>query len=220
VRTAHEDILLGLRCTLDPMDRAWQLPAASIRNTTVALIGWVLERPRIDGGPPAAAAAILADALTAHWRVTFLDDEVPGAARWIRAAWWRRLTGRIASPPLHSVSEPEPMMRMFQAGLFGWTMQGQAAFLSARDDGAPDLTGRQVEAVLDGRFDPVRLRDDARIAGVMIPAVDGDYAAISTFDASWPTLEESLRRECSRRDVGWEIVTEAEFSSRPWSRTT
>ncbi len=197
--TASEK-LIALRATMNPTGDWWQLPLNNLQGTPVALIGWILEAPPIDGGIPAPAASILVQAITALRRITFLDGGAPRK-------------GRVKFP-LRTTAEPEVAMEMFDMGYFSWSLQSQIGFLSRLDAPPPALTDKHVRAALDD-IDPLSLAEPG-VTGVLLPAVDGDFAALALFDSSWPELERSLQEQCSRAGVEWAIMPEADFRSTAW----
>ncbi|MGI8742118.1 MAG: hypothetical protein ACR2NN_06035 [Bryobacteraceae bacterium] len=192
--------LIGLRATLNPTSPWWQLPLASLQDSQGVLIGWILETPSVDDGIPAAAATILVRAITALRRITFLDGEAPKK--------WR------VKFPLRTTSDPEIAMSMFDMAYFSWSLQSQIGFLSRLDAPPPALTDKQVRAAFD-RLDPLSLAQ-LGVTGLLLPAVDGDFAALALFDGSWPGIERNLQEQCSQAGVQWDIILEAEFKDTAW----
>lgn len=197
---AASEKVIAVRATLNPASPWWQLPLNNLQGTPVALIGWILETPPIDGGILAPVASILSRAITALRRITFLDGNAPRSSQ--------------AKFPLRTTSEPDVAVEMFDMAYFSWSLQSQIGFLSRLDAAPPSLTDKQVRAALDD-IDPLPL-SQLGVTGVLLPGVDGDFAALALFDSSWPEFERHLREQCSRAGVEWAIMPEADFKNTAW----
>jgi hypothetical protein len=214
----------GLRMTLDPRDPKWELPPVG-SGVPLALIGWTTRVESVDAGVPPLAAEIIVRALTRRCRVTFPHPDGRLAERkadWQRtAAGWIRLLDpprsvalrRRPAVPLLSTAQPESAARLFDAPDFPWVMKSQVAILSDLDAPPPAVSYQTVEALLDREpLDTRSLAAEARVRGILSPAVDGDFAALIVFnpDLSRQILD-ALADECASAGVSWEVVTELAF---------
>jgi hypothetical protein len=214
----------------DPLRAEWQLGPLPPAAGRMMLIGWKQEPEPVDGGVPAAVAAVLTRALTSLGRVTFPSSMVQASA----TSGWSRIgsddvrglaapfTGRVAAAmkgtPGHvvlvSTTDSETARQAFDDPGYPWWMQGQVLLMSASNAAPPDIDREQLLALLDQDWarGAERLARSG-IAGILRPGVDGDLAALLTVtggvdDASLAALE----REARLASFGWSVVAEEAFA--------
>jgi hypothetical protein len=213
--------VLDLLVAMQPSDPVWELPLAELQGAALAIVGWVqTEAPR-DAGVPRPVANVLAGALTARYNVTYPKPagkaEVEGAgAAWgpVPGGWGRTLRPGIA---LFSTHQAERAAELFETELFVWSRKTQLATLSPID-APPALSYSAVRQLLDRRFDVRRIASEAGIEGLLLPGVDGDFAALCCFRDGLEAALANLRRECEGRKIGFQIVPESDFRSTQWFR--
>ncbi len=194
---------IALRLTMNPLSLWWELPLARLAGTFTGLIGWVLERPPVDDEVPAEVRSILLSSLCSYWKISFLEE---------RAEPLRR-----RSFGLVTASDAEAAYRMFDAPGFDWNMRAQIGLLSPIDEPPPAVDPKQAFGVLDKKGPPAKtLLQNTFVRGLLLPGVDGDFAAISLFDNQWPQLVHTLEGECSQRNVDWDIISETQFQNSEW----
>jgi hypothetical protein len=213
----------GLNIALDARDPAWELPPIEGESYQVALIAWLTDVEPIDEGVPPLVRTIVSRALTRLSRVTFPCSRagLPGTPTdWHRIpeGWVRMLKPRLGTvwrrrPPimLLSTTSAEPAARLFASFPFSWEMKAQVAILSDLDAPPPDLSYEAVESLLNRETIDVRaLVAEAQARGLLLPAVDGDFAALIVFDSTLlRVMVEALAEECGRAGVGWQTVMES-----------
>jgi hypothetical protein len=198
---SHE--VRAIRVTRNPTDSCWQLPLKSLAGWPVCLVGWVLKDAPIDAGVPAEVAAILLRGLLTHWRITFFDEEFA--------------VDTPSTFPLRPAADLETALRLFETVRFAWDQMNQAAFLSPLDHPSPRIRNDQVRRVLDRTlFDPAQIQSESGVTGLLLPAVDGDFAAFSFFDESMPVFLSALEQECVTSGVGFEALSEHQFKNAAW----
>jgi len=215
---AQQVIVTGLRITPDARDPRWEVPPVK-GGTPVTLIGWVRNVDLADAGVPLLAREIIARALTRFLRITFPHpDPRQDEGEWTCVSEPPRLGGPKGSAaiPLFSTTRPASAVRLFDAHPFSWRMKSQVAVLS--DAVAPplDLSYPTVERLLAHEtIDEALLVKEAEVRGVLIPAADGDLAALILLDARLANdVRASLEYECKRAGITWEVLTESEFRGR------
>jgi hypothetical protein len=112
---------------------------------------------------------------------------------------------------LLSTTSAEPTARLFASFPFSWEMKTQVAILSDLNASPPGLSYEAVESLLNRATIDVRaLVTEAQARGLLLPAVDGDFAALIVFDSTLlGAMVEALADECSRAGVGWQTVMES-----------
>jgi hypothetical protein len=220
----------GVFACREPHSAQWQLgpfPAAG----RAMLIGWKLIPAPSDAGIPAAVAVILANAMTALARVTFLcsgsaqsatanwspmgDDlirKIEGDGPLARAKALRK--GLPARMVLWSTQRPEIAQRLFEDADYPWWLQGQLVLLSKSDLPPPDLDLKTLIGLLgeDWMAWPARL-EATGVLGVMRPGVDGDVAGIVLVtDRFERDLLVTLEREVRLRGLDWTTMAERDFA--------
>lgn len=216
----------------EPHGEHWQLgPLPPPAGGRMTLLGWCQTPPSLDAGMPPAPALVLARALSAVARVSFLcsnpgapvDGDVildadermavvdPGGL----AGRIRATVGRLPNPMLLlSSRRPETLLRLFDDAQYPWWLQGQVVLLSAPDAPAPVCDRKTLLALLgDGWVEAAAALASAGIVGILRPGVDGDLAGLLTFTAA---IEESvlaaLEREARLAGRTWAALAEDDFA--------
>ncbi|MCZ2135481.1 MAG: hypothetical protein LC098_08650 [Burkholderiales bacterium] len=189
-----------------------ELKMAALPGWHSAFLAFRTTPPPVDGGPVTPIRQALAQALCAHWAVTFvgeLGDEAPGPA-WQRhgnyaarrqARWPRRAL------PLVWTRAPEIAVHLFDQH---WSSETQVA-LFGEGEAPVDIEGavgghwhaRTLEALLG----------QPGCCGALVPGVDGDFAALHVRDdATLGQWQDSLRVACRAQAVDLRYAqTAAEF---------
>jgi hypothetical protein len=163
----------------------------------VALVGWLTDAPAVDAGVPPLVRALLARALTRHYRVTFPYGEASETTL------------------LRSTTDPQLAGELFDAPPFSWSAKAQFAVLSPLDAAPPRLSRALLERLL--RREPIEPNAMAGASGMLVPAVDGDFAALIQFDGVLiDRLQSALAAECAGSGLSWDILPEAEFRAVNW----
>ena len=155
-----------------------------------------MSAPEVNAGVPVSVQKILTRALCAHWQMTFPDS-----------------TDRT----LHvtTTSDPEVAMRLFDQTRFPWINRAQLAFLHTLPS-FPLIRERTIQELLSARKSAHDFLTRYGMVGLLLPAVDGDFAAISFLDNQWSLLATTLQQECSRTGAAWDIISETEFRHSSW----
>lgn len=217
--------MLELLLVESPRDPCWELPRVT-GAVPAGLLGWrsqpeVPADAGIDAGVPAPVAAIIADALCRAALVTFLGRvarNVRLTAEWqsVDTAWVRRvvsgrLLGRAGEFPLVCTRSPTIAAQLFDQDPFPWHLLGQAALLSELDRPPPDVDATLLRAIFAGRIEP---RDFAAsgVDGLLLPAVDGDFAGLFAFtDVRWTAALQGLETAARAAGAGWRRLGEPEL---------
>ncbi len=184
---------------MNPTDLRWDLPLAALRGLSTGLLGWALEMEPVDAGVPFEMQVLLTQTLCAHWKLTFPDENGVTHANGLRVT---------------STTDPREALRLFDQVEFPWSQRGQLALLSATNQVSPDLSSRKARELLDGKR--TLLGDFPGACGVLLPAVDGDFAAVSLSDNVWSQFVNAFAVECSRNCVQWDMITETQFLETAW----
>jgi hypothetical protein len=221
--------VLALRFTADPTDPWWELrpvgPAARI-----GLLGWITDAPQIDDGVPHEVARVIARAACRSCLVTFLHPlpEQQAPSTWQPIP---RGQGCVVKPPplkralrrptfpLIATGDPDLAESLFYADGFSWELRGQMALLFPTGSAPPPVTYDALEAVFGGEpIDRDHMQLPAGLLGLLLPAVDGDFAQVIALDEPfWLTLPEMLAEECRRAALGWSVISQEEFKGTKWS---
>ncbi len=185
--------MISIRVTLSPSDACWQLPLETLRGWPVCLTGWILPTAPLDAGVPAEVGSLLLSPILPRFKVTF----------------------PIGQGDLLTTSELKPALRIFETEGFAWDQMAQAAFMSPLDQPAPRVGENDIRAILKQSFDPARLRD-AGVSGLLLPAVDGDFAAFTFFEGSLPAFLTAFEHECLNQGAAFEMVPENQFKRTAW----
>ena len=190
-------------------------------------LAWNVSPPAIDAGVPDAIAAVIAAALTAVARVTFVSsDPVPAAAGWVPIAGgaarrvdrggsglWPGLRG--AAMTLISTTDPGVAAKLFDDAGFPWWLQGQVAFLSVPAAPLPDLDYAAVAELIDTATIPPALRAEGTICGTLHPGTDGDFALVAAYERGFDdALLVALAAAAGHAAVGWAILGEDDLLTR------
>lgn len=222
--------LIGLRATFNPQEALWELPLASLQGCATVLIGWTVDAQLAESKVPEQVACILARALTRSHALTYLD---PGIMLHIASQRWQSTPEgwacilmpsgfhgkrKDSALPLVCTSRSNVAAQLFFTDHFIWNLKTQVGILSRRDCSPPTVSYQRVRDVLDRRlFDPWQFASEARAQGILLPGVDGDFAALSVFESDvLGKIQEYLIEECSAAKVNWEVVRESEFKRTVW----
>ncbi len=226
--------LVTLRLTWAPSGAVWEPCLGSNPGDRRALIGWTLATLPIDSGVPEPVAGLLAAALCRAGGVAFLDQRHgaaapgdwtadPSSGAWHRtlappgrlAQWFGRWFGRPPLP-LTFTGRAECARRLFDADGFSWCLRGQRCLLLPAGAPPPPLRYRPMMDLLSqGFLAPAELAR-LRIAALLAPGIDGDFAELVVVDHAYGrALEDALAEACRERGVGWAVLPEAEFQAMP-----
>lgn len=145
---------------------------------------------------------LLARALVAEARVTFLDDalEPPLPRTWeargedfvaelplgSAQAWTRRLTGLLGfdeTRGMVSTRRAKRAARLFDGTYFAWWAQAQIGLLSTPGSPPPPLDAHVLDALLsDGWVDAIAALGRSGVVGGLRPGVDGGVAGLFFLD--------------------------------------
>jgi hypothetical protein len=213
--------VLELLLADDPRDPCWELPRVADAYAS-ALLGWRPQTESVDAGVPAAVAAILADVLCGAATVTFLgrldasvrpteDWRPAGATAWVRRAGSRRLMGRSAGYPLIGTRAPDVVAALFEQDAFPWHLRGQAVLLSDGERPPPKVSVGLLRAIFGGCVAASDCLGEA-VDGLLLPAVDGDFAGLYTFtQARWSAVIRALEAAESSHGTVLHRLTEREM---------
>ena len=113
------------------------------------------------------------------------------------------------------------MQALISDGDFSWALKAQRLFLSARNV-LPVLSYEQVDIAFE-RPESLNCDDmvrNARVLGLILPAVDGDFAGIISFSETfWDSLISEFEAECRANQLTWFVVDEATFAATSWFAT-
>jgi hypothetical protein len=204
-----------------PCDPCWELPRVSGAVRT-GLLGWRSESEPIDAGVPPPVAAVIADALCRAGAVVFLGRIEPHpalSATWqsIDNAWVRsvRVGGRLwpwaREVPLICTRAPATAVQLFEQDAYPWHLRGQAVLLTRADQRPPNVSAEMLRAIFDGRIEAPDFVDRG-VDGLMLPAVDGDFAGLFAFDsAHWTSMTAALEVAVKSTHGGWRRLSEPEM---------
>jgi hypothetical protein len=178
--------------TENPASPIWKLPPPHEAGEYL-LIGWRVCPEPVDGGMPSMVADVLAGALCDCATVSFLSDD-----------------SRRPRFTLVSTTDSKVAIALFDEAAYPWTQQGQLALLSGKDTRPPELTTKQIRELIEHRNPGIAKQ--AGFAGVLLPGVDGDVAALWTFDPiAKRQFMEALLRWCEAAGYRLSNTTEDEF---------
>jgi hypothetical protein len=218
-----------LLVTLDPWDRCWELYTGGAPGTR-ALLGWVTDAKTVDAGVPQSVAALLSRALCRCVMLTFLWQPHNGSSA--AEPWKPSGKGNVkhlkpgllerarGNPPftLLATSDPAVAENLFYNEKFSWELRAQRVFFSPIEV-LPDLDYRHVSTVFNwaSNLDVVRHFRGTNVVGMLLPAVDGDFAELLVFDeVQWPSLQQALSQECAAQGIDFQIVDESTFKQTTW----
>jgi hypothetical protein len=223
--------LVGFRVALDAHDPCWELHAVHPKATPGGLLGWVMQTPLGEAGVPESVSRILSRALCRRNWLTFLHNAALSKSRspgWQSSpkGWTCVLEppglnwlGRKPLFPLICTSSPEMARHLFNAERFAWELKSQIVFFSNLDSEPPSLAYSHIENIMNGRIVDRFKLSESGASGLMLPAVDGDFAQFVFFDEpNWQAVQEELRRECESFGIEWKTVSESEFKNTSWFR--
>lgn len=224
--------LTGLVLTRNPVGSSWEFNAPSCA-TQAGLIGWVMRERGVDGGIPHDVAALIARVLSRCATVTVLgtlaesnavsQSPQSGGSTWSCVV---KPTGIISSRlkkgyPLVTTRNPPLVQALISDGDFSWALKAQRLFLSAPNV-LPVLSYEQVDIAFE-RPESLNCDDmvrNARVLGLILPAVDGDFAGIISFSETfWDSLISEFEAECRANQLTWSVVDEATFAATSWFAT-
>jgi hypothetical protein len=178
--------------TESPASAIWKLPPSGEAGEYL-LFGWRVCPEPVEGGVPPLVAKVLAGALCESATVSFLSDD-----------------SRRPRFNLVSTTDPRVAIALFDEAAYPWTQHGQLALLSGKDTRPPDLTAKQIRALIEHQNPGIAKQ--AGFTGVLLPGVDGDVAALWTFDpAAKRQFLEALLRWCEAAGYRLTNTTEDEF---------
>ena len=216
-----------------PIEEFWQLGRLSGIGENFALIGWrVYPRP-LDGGMPESVGEIMARTMTAAANVIFLSSDVesshltnewknigedavcvlsePNSLKSFLAALSNRTTDLV----LLSTQNPEKVVRLFDEGIYSWSMQAQVVFLAEPGRALPEIERQTLLSLFQN--DWLRYSSGLKDEGVkcvLRPGVDGDVAGILFLtNAFRHTFLEILENQSRAAGFNWEVLSEADFAS-------
>jgi hypothetical protein len=163
------------------------------------LIGWSQHPESVDAGVPLAVRLLIADALAAAARVTFLTSSLTprqgpgwslaGSDSVLRLKRERGFSLRLRAQPaemvLVSTRSPKTIATLFDDAGYPWWMQSQVALLSEPDSLLPEPSFELVADLLAcdlNRQASALIRQG--VHAVLRPAVDGDAAGLVGLDGS------------------------------------
>jgi hypothetical protein len=223
--------LTTLYACRDPRGDQWQLGPLPPAAGTFLLLGWRDTPPDVDDGVSETVAQVLASALTAIARVTFLSSKIPASAtpgwtahgadlvRVLHAGAMERLSAFFhrwpADMALVSTRSASSAAALFDDPGFPWWMQGQLALLSDAAAAPPDVDRATLLAMLQSDWTQHAVHPrHAGVSAVIRPGVDGDVAGVLCLETG---LEERLLAalEAASRDARceWRVVTEEELGA-------
>jgi hypothetical protein len=200
----------------DPRAPHWRIPTTIA--SSVAVIGWVERAANVEGGMPEWTADLVARALTAQHRMTFLSslrferrpeflsEHVLSGVKALFGQGPRRFA-------MVSTRDPAVARRAFDDPGFPWWLQGQSVLIQAADAGELTLTADAALKMLSPEVDPSAWRHRGIVAELR-PGVDGDIAALYSADIAVQTgLLASLQREAIHAGAHFEELAEEAFAA-------
>ena len=227
--SAEKDNHRGLVLVRNPVGLQWEFEPPPCANPT-ALIGWVMREPDVEGGIPNSVAVLLANVLTRCATVSVLgtpENSNDSESNHLFAGETNfqvvKPTGIIAPQihkgyPLVTTRNPEIVQTLLCDGDFSWSIKAQRIFLSAPDR-LPTLSYEQIDTAFErvSTLNCDDLSNNANVLGLVVPAVDGDFAGIISFSPTFfADLISDLRAECDANHLTWTEVSEADFASTSW----
>jgi hypothetical protein len=178
----------------NPRSSDWKLDLPAVCGVC-SLLGWRVRPEPVDSGVPPPVAAMLCRVLCDSATVSFIS-------------------GDSSAPPFSLVSTNTPAIAsgLFEEAKYPWTQQGQMVLLSARGASPPNLSPREVRAVMER--DP-EIAQQAGFMGALLPGVDGDVAGLWVFDAAAKqSLIDAMRTQCAAAGWHFEVLAEDEFREK------
>ncbi len=193
--------LVAVRALLAFSDPVWKLPV-HVPAWRRALLEWRLSSRSIDSGLPRVVAELLCEALVSQGNVTFAVGiaEPWGSAlvarRWQEDRHYRTVTTRDA----------KAAVELFDAALFSWSLQAQAAYVTRADAPPPRLTVDHFSVQDEARMTDLA---DLGVRAVLFPGVDGDVAGLyATSESVEAAVLQTLSAGVRRLGADWAVTSE------------
>ena len=180
----------------------WQLPT-DVPGARV-LIGWRVEPPPVDAGVPPVVADVLVRGLCRQALLSY-----PSASASANSASGRRLRAGRDFDWKSTQDAREAIPEIFESPAFPWDLQGQLVVLSHPGTRLV-LDERHLEVV--ARPELFATLQALGATGLLLPGVDGDVAALYTFDpGDMPTLVGVLSALAEEAGADCVSLTETDF---------
>jgi hypothetical protein len=219
-----------LLACLDASSPRWELGHLPSPAGPMALFGWTLNPPSVDGGMPALVIGVFARAICSLTRITYPASVAsPG-----QSGVWHALDGdyvaRVQLPMraklglifralsardcvLRSTRNPASAIGLFDDPRYPWWLRGQFALLSPADAPAPPIDGDfLLRALSDDWAADAEIMSRAGVCGILRAGVDGDVAGLLVTDPQLSAqLLDAFAREATAAGLAWRLVGEDEI---------